>query len=56
VSVLVWGWEKKKLILVLGNIVFHCHVLRAPVELLQSKILATTEGVFVHQVISSDFK
>jgi hypothetical protein len=37
-SVLVWGWAKKKrekkLILVLGNIVFHCNRLRASVELL----------------------
>jgi hypothetical protein len=58
VSVLVWGWEKKekKLILVLGNIVFHCHILRAPVELLQMMILAKTKGVFECQAISLDFE
>ncbi len=50
------GKKEKKLILVLGNIVFHCHVLRAPVERLERMILATTEGVFVHLAISRDFE
>jgi hypothetical protein len=58
VSVLVWGWEKreKKLILDLRNILFHCHILRALVELLQMMILATTKGVFESQAISLDFQ
>ncbi len=56
VSVLVWGWgKKKKLILVLRNIVFHCHILRAPVELLYKMILASTKGVFECQVIIQIF-
>jgi hypothetical protein len=59
VSVLVWTWGKrkeKKLILVLGNIVFHCQ-LRAPMERAALRmILVTTEGVFAFQVISVHFE
>ncbi len=35
--VLVWGWEIIIIIIIilfLGNIMFHCHILRALVELL----------------------
>jgi hypothetical protein len=49
--------REKKLILVFGNIVFQCHILRAPMERAALRmILATTEGVFAFQVISVHFE
>ncbi len=59
VSVLVWGWEKKEKE---TNPGFgkYCvplpYILRAPVELLQMMILATTKVVFECQGISLDFE
>jgi hypothetical protein len=50
------GKKEKKLILVLGNIAFHCHIFRASVEMFLKMILAPTRGVFLRQVLSLDFE